>query len=327
MRAGLFLLTLALLLWTTPAAANSISLGSPSLLSATVNQINGNSADRGFSSTQSGGGASVNMRAQASADHGITTNADAIVDVTFTWSVPYTVSRTVGLNPCPPCNQSQSQYADLLVPIQQVTLAMNYSGRVANDDATPSSLQNAVAFSSSVSSGNSLFSTVNLAGASIGGANGSTGFSNNGNGIYTTSVNQSGPGAGEISFAFQIPTNYQDWDDFASPFAVDYFDGSQTWNQTLSDTLTVSFRLRAESRPSGSISTTGGEAIACAGQGSGLSGFDLDDGLNCGTGVTINASVAQTGTTSVPVFVPEPTTLFLLGGGLAGLAALGRRRS
>ena len=86
----------------------------------------------------------------------------------------------------------------------------------------------------------------------------------------------------------------------------------------------MTFRLRAESRPSGSVSTTGGEALACAGQVSPLGGFDLDNAANCGSGFTIAASVSQTGTTSA--LIPEPATLVLVGSGIAGLVAFGAHR-
>jgi len=86
----------------------------------------------------------------------------------------------------------------------------------------------------------------------------------------------------------------------------------------------VTFRLRAESRPSGSVSTTGGEALACAGQTSPLGSFDLDNAANCGSGFTVTATVTQIGTTSE--LVPEPGTVILIGSGLAGLVAFGARR-
>ena len=133
--------------------------------------------------------------------------------------------------------------------------------------------------------------------------------------------------AGEISFVAQIPTNYRDWTDIFAPNLYPTYN----WNSTayagthsFTDTLTVSFRLRAESRASGSVSTTGGEALACAGQTSPLGGFVLDNAAACDGGLTIAATVTQTGTTSA--LVPEPGTLMLIGSGLAGLVAFGARR-
>ena len=109
---------------------------------------------------------------------------------------------------------------------------------------------------------------------------------------------------------------------------VEVPDGPFNVTQSFTDTLRISFRLRAESRPSGSISATGGEAIACAGQTSTLGGFDLDNNgnVNCGSGMTINATSTVTGTQSVQVAIPEPATMALLGGALAGLVWAGTRK-
>ena len=129
----------------------------------------------------------------------------------------------------------------------------------------------------------------------------------------------------EINTSFDIPTNYRDWTDIVAPFStLDVNNTVYSGTQSFTDTLTISFRLRAESRASGSVSTTGGEAIACAGQVSPLGGFVTDNGLACGNGAQITASVAQTGTTSA--LVPEPGTLLLIGSGLTGLVAFGARR-
>jgi hypothetical protein len=72
------------------------------------------------------------------------------------------------------------------------------------------------------------------------------------------------------------------------------------------------------------VSATGGEAIACAGQTSPLGAFDLDNGLNCGSGFTADASIGNLGT--VDITTPEPGVLALLGLGVAGMVLLGHRR-
>ena len=119
-------------------------------------------------------------------------------------------------------------------------------------------------------------------------------------------------------------TSVTDLDGSVFPFPTGWNSTVHSGTQSFTDTLTISFRLRAESRASGSVSTTGGEAIACAGQFSPLGGFVTDNASACGTGLTIAASVAETGTTSA--LVPEPGTLMLIGSGLAGLVAFGARR-
>ena len=88
--------------------------------------------------------------------------------------------------------------------------------------------------------------------------------------------------------------------------------------QTLLDALTVSFRLRAESRPLGSISI-GGESIACAGQISNLPEFSVPAG-GCGEGVVLRVSAVEIGTQEVQV-TPEPGAI-VGGTSLAMLLAL-----
>src|SRR5690606_40789122 len=85
--------------WTSSARANTISFGTPT--NPSTCSTNGNSADRSCTSTASvtngalDAFASANVRGQASADHGITTNDTAIADITVRYQIPYTVTRTV----------------------------------------------------------------------------------------------------------------------------------------------------------------------------------------------------------------------------------------
>lgn len=323
---GLGLLSLAV---ASPAVANTIVFGTPTFIGST--SLAGNAADRSATHTASGAGTgTVNFRGQASADHGITTNPTAIADITVTYDVPYTVTRTITTQGCtsmggPPCGP-----AEITIPIQTITLNMTYSGAVDTDSSQSfGGLANAVAFTATVQSlgipgAGIVWGSGNYAGASQNAGNANPAaitfnrttpdFS------YGTSVNFTGPGAGEISFAFQIPTDYQDWEDFIAPQAAIY-NNDPFFVQSFTDTIRVSFRLRAESRPSGSVSATGGEAIACAGQSSPLGGFSANP--NCGSGFTIAAGVSQTGSVTQPV--PEPSTLVMIGGALAGLAYFGRR--
>ena len=323
MRLGLLALSVSVLFLGSSAQANTINFGSA--INNTTCSLAGNSGDRSCTSAVSinnganDSTASASVVGQASADHGFTTNPTAIADMTVSYTIPYTVTRTVTVIPA-------AGPALLSIPTQQITLNLNYSGEVAKDNSQlAGGLGQALKTGATVTS--STFGAVVLGtGTNLTGGGGLSRSPFNNATPDLSGVlgrNASGPGAGEISFAFQIPTNYQDWDDFVAPWAIDYSVGSN-FVQSFTDTLTISFRLRAESRPSGSISTTGGEALACAGQTSPLSAFDLDDAAACGSGLTIGASVAQIGTTVEPV--PEPTTLVMLGLGLAGVAAYGSRR-
>lgn len=320
-------LALGLLLVATTAQANTINFGTPTDNSTC--SVAGNSGDRSCSRSASinnganDATASAAIIGQASADHGITTNPTAIADMTISYVIPYTVTRTwtTTTGPTP----------QLIIPTQQITLNLNLSGEVSKDNSQVGG-----------GLGQALLdiSTSNVTSARFGSVTfGSDVSQTGGGGLARSPFNISVPDitgtagrtfdgtAGEISFAFQIPTNYQDWTDLFTPNLYPTYNWNSTaysGTQSFTDTLTVTFRLRAESRPSGSISTTGGEALACAGQSSPLSGFDLDNAANCGSGFTVNASVTQTGTTSA--LIPEPATLVLVGSGIAGLVAFGARR-
>jgi hypothetical protein len=311
----------------TTAEANTINFGTPD--NSSTCSTAGNSGDRSCTNDASvtngadDATASAAIVGQASADHGITTNPTAIADMTISYVIPYTVTRTwtTTTGPTP----------QLVIPTQSITLNLNLSGEVSKDN---SQLGGGL--------GQALLdiSTGNVTSARFGSVTFGSDISRTGGGglarspfnvavpdITGTAGRQFDGTAGEISLVAQIPTNYRDWTDLFTPNLYPTYNWNTTaysGTQSFTDTLTVTFRLRAESRPSGSISTTGGEALACAGQVSPLGSFDLDNAASCGSGFTIAASVTQTGTTSA--LIPEPATLVLVGSGIAGLVAFGARR-
>ncbi len=326
-----FALGLALLAFTTTAQANTINFGTPTFTGSCTQS--GNAGDRSCSNaatvTNGANDATANLAivAQASADHGITTNPTAIADVLVSYTIPYTVTRT--------WNTTPGAIPQLVIPNQTITLNLNLAGEVAKDNSQATGgLGQAIL---DVSAGN--VSSARFGSVSFGSDVSQTGGGGLARSPFNVAVpdisgaagrNFDGASVGEISLVAQIPTNYRDWVDLNGDVWGPYppLDG---WNaiahsgtQSFTDTLTVSFRLRAESRNSGSVSTTGGEALACAGQTSPLGSFVLDNAAACGNGFTIAASVTQTGTTSA--LVPEPGTLMLIGSGLAGLVAFGARR-
>lgn len=313
-----------LLSWAGAASSNTIVFGSMNA-AATTCSLSGNAADRSCSHSGSVTNGALDDTAafqvvgQASADHGLTTNATAIADITVTYDIPYTITRTVTITQAG--FVGDPVYA--VAPIQQILFNATVSGEASKDNSQiGGGLGNAFIDNISLSSLGGRFSTVGYTGASQTGGGGlarSQFTRTTPDPSWTTNANSSGAAAGEISFAFQVPTDYRMWQDFSAPLAYVYGQGPYTVTQSLTDTLRVSFHLRAESRPSGSISTTGGEALACMGQTSPLGGFDLDNSANCGSGFQVTATVSQTGTTSTQVAIPEPASLALLGGGLAGL--------
>jgi len=322
MRFRLIALAGAVALCATTAGANTFNFGSLSFTGSGGVQ-SGNAADASASHTASVNNgandnvASANVRGQVSADEGLATNPDVVVDLTVQYDIPYTVTRTVTVSG-----------NNATFPIQTIIFNANWSGAVAKDNSQATGgLGNAVAFNASFQSLGGLFAAASYTGGSqIGG--GGLAVSNinrtTPDPSYGTSVNFSGSAVGEISFAAQIPADYRAWSDLLVPYGTT---SPGSYTQSFTDTLRVTFRLRAESRASGSVSTTGGEAIACFGQTSPLGSFALDGagGINCGTGFDINGSVT-TGSPQVVQVIPEPATALLIGGALAGLAAFGARK-
>lgn len=320
-------LALGVTLLAGTAQANTINFGT--LTDNTTCSLAGNASDRECThsaSVNNGANdatASMAIVGQASADHGITTNPTAIADMTISYVIPYTVTRT--------WTSTTGPIPQLVIPTQQITLNLNLSGEVSKDNSqTTGGLGQALL---DVSAGN--VTSARFGSVSFGADVSQTG----GGGLARSTFNTAVPditgtagrtfdgSAGEIVAVINIPTNYRDFVDLDGsvfPYPTGWNSTVHSGTQSFTDTLTVSFRLRAESRASGSVSTTGGEALACAGQTSSLGSFALDNAANCGSGFTVSATVTQTGTTSA--LVPEPTTLVMIGSGLAGLVAFGARR-
>lgn len=269
--------------------------------------------------------AQANIRAQASAETRLAGDPTSEADITVSYTIPYTLTRELTWVDIP---DFKGGGWEVVVPLQQLRFSFFYGGAAAYD-ASGGGSGSADAFEASLLgvSGLGGISVLSSKSASVAGSSGSAiqPFS----GPSTVSVsNESvlGKSVGEISIKTEIPTNYRSWEDLVAPFVNPDIGAPLTITQSLTGSITASFQLRAQSKPKGGGSPTpGAEAIACAGLTSTLRSFALDDGLDCGTGLIVNARVDQSGSTSFLV-APEPTASLLLLTGLLPLAARGRRR-
>jgi hypothetical protein len=258
--------------------------------------------------------ASANFRGQASADDGSSfSSGDASANLLARFDLPYTITRTVQVTPDP-------GGAIASFPIQRVVFDIDWFARLATESSGLGGAQRSEIFEVTMTSQEVLFSDFELLSSvfctgDCSGFDPRNGFASR---SHTTTVNLSGPNAGEVSAI--IPSDYRAWEDFLAPFAADY-STPFSFTQSFTGNLSIGFQLFAESN-SGSFAN-GGEAIACAGQTSPLASFDLDDGLNCGSGLTLDASTLVVGTATE--VVPEPATVWLLGFSLLGLAVAHRR--
>jgi hypothetical protein len=307
---GLSLLS-CLASWSDPAQANTFSFGSTVWRSdLSVDTSSGEAEDQSTTQFSIATAFSANFRAQASAD--IDSFEEAEADVLYVWDVPYTITRNVSVTACCP------GIHEATFPLQEVVFGITFSGAVGVDEFGGD--EAAQIFDGiTVESVGGLFADVVFNGASRANSDGATLVSGSDAEGYLTTVDFSGPGAGEVVFA--VPTDYRSWQDSLPPYGVaNGYNAPNVIVQSFTDTLRVSYRVRAQSL--GDFST-GGEAIACAGLQSELDPFDLAP--NCGNGLTISGAVGVFDSEVVPI--PEPGTLLLLGAGLGGLSILQRRRS
>jgi hypothetical protein len=321
---GPLLLSLGLIGGSWEASANTFAFGTATFRSdLSVDTSFGDSLEQSWSEFHMSTAASANFRGQASADiFSPIPIGDAAADVQLVWDVPYTLTRNVAV-----------AGGMATFPLQTVNFTITFSGAVAVSEF-PEELgggfegaqifdHDAVNSPFSVTSLGGLFSTMTFLGDSRAESDGATTVSSSDSDSYDTSVNFPPPAmtAGEVNAA--VPVDYREWADFEFPFALDYSQ-PQVVVQSFTDTLRVSYRLRAESTTPGFFDVTAGEAMACAGLLSTLSFFDLNDTTNCGSGLTIAGAVGQFDTQSM--LIPEPSTLLLSLLGLGGLAAFQRRR-
>jgi hypothetical protein len=319
-------LVLVVALVAAGAHANTIEFGVPTDL--TTCTLGGNVAERSCTHAATvdngvlDGNASLAIVGQASADNGPSADPTAVADMTISYSIPYTVTRTwstvPGVQPL------------LVIPTQSLNLSLDLSGEVALDSALVGGGAGLEVPDFTVTSarlGEQILGADIALGPILGGGLRRTPFSDH-EALASILGRKADGSAGEIGLVIELPTDYRDWTDFVDPTLAPTYDWqtqAYSGTQTFTDTLTVTFRLRAASRPSGSVSANAGEAIACAGQTSPLASFALDDGGTCGSGFTVQGMVQSFGSTS-GIFAPESTTILLLGSGLVGLAAFRTRR-
>jgi len=243
----------------------------------------------GFTSTPGSGAdeATARVTGEASARHAASGNA-ASIELIASETFPLSITRTIS-------------FADgvAFVPILDITIDVLYDGVVAAS-LYGADLFGAIAGDAQLDS--ELFGLTNpLPGVALVNDGTEVPFSSSDFLSDVAAANFSGPSAGEIDDLAEIPEDFRMWEDRLPPFASDFASGSL--EQTIVDSLTVSFRLRAESRPLGSVST-GGEAIACAGQLSDLIDFTVPV-AGCGEGVVVQVRAVEIGTQQVQL-TPEP---------------------
>lgn len=115
--------------------------------------------------------------------------------------------------------------------------------------------------------------------------------------------------------------NIYGWTNYTGSLDLGTFNAGD--NFTLTYGMTANARGQITSAPSGGTPTVGyGECGIECGEGGGVSG-----GSNSRTGDPFGVSGTGTTISSTPVSVPEASSVFLMGLGLAGLAATRRRKS
>ena len=299
----------AALLAGQSARANTLSFGPAALVStANVRQL-GPANTRSIAEAHSTDGSTANFRAQASADAPRAGGPPfgSQERATYSWDVPYTITRDIGMLP--------GTATLLSVPLQRVEFSITFSP-AGDVNHLPGSLELSRIYDFTIQSLGNRFPAFAVPALRAfpdqpAVANGSPDTRS-----FELGIDASGPSAGEIDALAEIPTDYRLWEDSDTPRAAGY-DATSHFSQSLSDVLRISFTIEALSSPSGMVSVDGGPSIACAGLQSSIENFPLAP--NCGDGLSILGHVIQIGTRQVPV--PESATVVLLGVALGVLAA------
>ncbi len=267
------------------------------------------------------------VRAQASADvtGGINRSNSASASVQIDYRVPFTVTRQIRIVAL------DGQYVAVA---PELSLQMNY------DYAAVAATRDEAGRGKERADVGKLTLTLTDADPWTVGTRGQTGESginrNVAQGEASRSITLATGSTGEVGSLAEIPLSFDFWNDDLPPL-VDYT-ANDLFEQTYSGVVGVQLTLSAQSTNIASyLGSNGGEAIACFGSGSGLSGFVLDDGgcpvgLRIGLdpvddgGLEISADVKQTAIAIARIGpVPIPAALWLFGTGLLGMGiVLGR---
>lgn len=284
--------------------------------------------------------AKFTVNAQASADTGASYGsliASATQDIHY--QLPFTASRTINVV------RVGDQYI-AVAPTLSLTFTYEYGAVAATRDEAGTGQERADVGALTVTLTDALPWTVGARGQS--GETGAPSFNVASGGASRSFTVETGPSVGEVGTIVEIPLSMNLWRDEVSPF-VDYA-AHESFVQIYTGTVEVQLSLIARSQATQNCNWlgictegNGGEALACLGKGSGLSGFELDDvgcpvdlDVNLGFdvidveqgGLVVSAALSQTGIEIEHIGpVPEPASALLMLAGIGGLLAWRRHRT